>query len=294
MIVFAFVVIVLSAQPSRVWASGPQCEEYKNPNVRKVVQLVHEAVALVGKEGKSAFKEFSEKGSKWFKGDVYIYVHAMSGTLVANGAFPSLVGSNMVDFRDLTKKLVVRQSIDQVTKYGRDSGWIHYLWPVPGQVNPSWKSSFVHLAKGPDGEKYYVGAGLYNAPMEACFVVNMVNDASMLIEREGAKAFPYIRSRSGPFLWKDTYVFVLSHEGTTLVNPAQPKLEGQDSSKLRDSNGVMIVEAMKDVASKTGAGWVQYQWPKPGMVPASKKHTYVRRVRSGGKEYIVGCGLYLD
>lgn len=290
----ASIFIVLSAFPVNIQAAGQLCDQYENPEVRAVVQLVHDAVKLIEKDGKSAFKQFSKKGSKWFKNDVYVYVHSLDGTLVANGAFPELLGSNMIDFRDLTKKLVVRQSIDQVTRYGRESGWVHYLWPVPGQVEPSWKSSYVHLTVGPDGKKYFVGAGLYNAPVEQCFVKSMVNDAALLIERQGAKAFPYIRSRSGPFLWQDTYVFVIDSEGVSLVNPPRPEHEGQNLSKKRDKNGVGIINVLQEAVRDNGFGWAEYQWPKPGLIPASTKRTYARKVRHGGMEYLVGCGLYSE
>jgi len=36
-----------------------------------------------------------------------------------------------------------------------------------------------------------------------------------------------------------------------------------------------------------------YMWPKPGEVTPSKKVAYIRKVRIGDKNYIVGSALFL-
>lgn len=277
-----------------VRAGQDACEEYVNAETRHSVNIVHQAVALIESEGTKAFKEFSVKGSQWFHDDKYIFVHALDGRLLCNPAFPQMVGSQMIDFKDVVGKPPVQFMIDQVTTFGRESGWIHYLWPIPGEVETSWKSSYVHLAHGPDGEKYLVGIGLYNVPMERCFAVQAVDEAAMLIEREGEKAFETLRSRTGPFVWKNSYVFVIDMNGTEHVNPAQPKLEGTKVSGVTDVTGDAFVARMLKEAQTQKSFWITYMWPKPARVAASKKHAYVAVVRSGGKQYMVGCGIYLD
>lgn len=284
--------VVLLVSPVAV-ASEIACDGYTDPRTRQAVKFVHEAADLVQAKGKLAFKELSIKGGRWFKGDMYIFVHGMDGKLLVNGAFPGMVGSNMIDFRDVAGKYIVRQMIDEVRRYGRDNGWVHYLWPPPGEVEPAWKSSFVHFAKGPDGQGYIVGTGMYDIPMERCFAMEQVDEAAMLIEKRGERAFHEISARTGPFLWKESYVFVLGMDGVELVNGVFPELVGTNVMDLKDAKGTAMVREMFQVA-KAGGGWVEYLWPKPGYVADSIKYTYVKLVRSGGKQYIVACGIYLD
>lgn len=291
---FSLVLIVSLMASLTAFASEIDCEQYKNPKTRQAVELVYEAADLLKTKGKSAFKEFSTKGSRWFNGDRYIFVHAMDGKLLCNGAFPSMVGSNMIDFRGVAGKPIVRFMIDEVTLYGRDNGWVHYLWPKPGEIEPSWKSTFVHLVKGPDGQRYIVGMGLYEVPMERCFAVEQVEEAAWYVERRGAKVFDLFHSKDGPFLWKNSYVFIIGMDGIGYVNPINRSLEGKDVKDLMDERGFKFVQKMQEVLREKEAGWVEYMWPKPGFIAAYKKHTYTKLVRSGGKEYMIGCGIYLD
>lgn len=200
----------------------------------------------------------------------------------------------MLDFKDVSGKPIVQFMIDEVTRFGRNSGWVHYLWPAPNQIEPRWKSSYVHLAKGPDGKEYVVGTGLYDVPMERCFIVQEVENASVLIQEQGDKVFPLLRSRSGPFVWKDTYVFVIGGDGIQYVNPSQPQFEGTDVSGMTDMSGIKLIEKMREETKDGESAWIAYMWPKPGHVEASKKHAYVKQVTFGDKQYIVGCGVYLD
>jgi signal transduction histidine kinase len=43
----------------------------------------------------------------------------------------------------------------------KGSGWVDYMWPKPGEKNPSKKLSYVKRTKMPDGEMVIVGAGTY-------------------------------------------------------------------------------------------------------------------------------------
>ena len=33
-------------------------------------------------------------------------------------------------------------------------GWIHYQWPKQGQIQPSWKSTYVMRVKSPSGKEF--------------------------------------------------------------------------------------------------------------------------------------------
>ena len=61
---------------------------------------------------------------------------------------------------------------------------------------------------------------------------------------------------------------------------------------VRDVNGKFLVRDYIDAAMKNGSAWVDYYWYKPGDNTLARKHTYVRKVESGGETYIIGSGFY--
>ena len=204
-----------------------------------------------------------------------------------------MVGKNMYGFRDVIGKPSVKFMIDQVTQSQRKDGWVHYLWPVPGKIEPKWKSTYVHLAKGPNNKKYVVAMGIYDVPTEPCFVAQQVDNAVRLLQAEGLNGFGALRDRLGPFIWKDAYVYVFGYDGIMYVNPGKPLLEGINVIKLMDESGVKPFVEMLEAAEPQQGRWVEYFWPKPAEHRARKKHAYVKRISIDGKDYVVGCGLYL-
>lgn len=91
----------------------------------------------------------------------------------------------------------------------------------------------------------------------------------------------------------DTYVFVDDLDGTELVNPAQPSLEGKNLLDLKDLRGKSVVRDQINIAMKKGSGWHEYYWYPPGNNTSALKQAYIRKVQFDGQTYIVGSGLYV-
>jgi signal transduction histidine kinase len=139
-----------------------------------------------------------------------------------------------------------------------------------------------------------VGSGVYNMRLERAFIEDVVDRAAALIEARGRGAFDRLRDKTGPFRFMDIYVFVDTPDGTELVNPAQPSLEGTNLMGLKDVNGKPVAREYIAAAMKDGRAWVEYFWYRPGDNVPARKETFVRKVRSNGETFIVGSGLYLD
>jgi signal transduction histidine kinase len=146
----------------------------------------------------------------------------------------------------------------------------------------------------PDGKQYILGCGIYNMQMSKAFIEDLVNRASALVAAQGKQAFPQLRDKTGPFLFIDTYVFVQSPNGTELVNPAQPSLEGKNLIDLKDLKGNPVIQEQIAAAMKDGSAWLDIYWYKPGTNAPARKLTYVRKVLSAQQTYIVGSGLYME
>jgi signal transduction histidine kinase len=202
-------------------------------------------------------------------------------------------GEQVRGLKDIDDKPIGELLIEVASsKEGR--GWIHYRWPKPGQLAPSWKSTYVMKVKNPSGKAFIIGSGAYDMPVQKSFVVDAVDSAVKLIEREGVKAFNTLRDRRSQYIYQDTYVFVIAEDGVELLNAAFPKLEGRNVIDYKDADGNYFVKEFLNVAKNKGHGWVDYLWPKPGDVEKSHKSTYVRKAMMDGKMVIVCAGLYLD
>lgn len=267
---------------------------YERQETRDLVALVDAAANKVEAEGERAFDELSQPGSRWRHGETYVFVLASDGTMLVHPD-PALQGKNTIDLKDVNGRPIIRGLIRAATAVPDQpaGGWYHYEWPVPGGLQPRWKSSYVRQVEAPSGERYVIGAGMYDDRMERAFVVHMVKDAVQQIESRGEAAFPQLHDKTGPFFVKDAYVFVIDPQGKALVHPGHPNLEGRSLLDVKDPQGRTPIRDMLRVVETQGSGWVDYMWPKPGEGVSTQKSTYVSKARLGDSWVLVGSGVYL-
>ncbi len=256
----------------------------------EMMGLVRQAAAVFESEGTNAFPELRRKGSKWFRDDTYFFVWSMDGRRVFHAADPSIEGQSASGVKDVLGRPYGKMILEAAAGPSGE-GWVHYMYPEPGDIFPAWKSAFVKRVKFPSGKQYIVGCGVYNMQMDKAFITDVVNQAAALIAAHGKEAFGQLRDKTGPFVFMDTYVFVDSLDGTELVNPAQPSLEGKNILDLRDVKGKAVAKECIDAALKNGAAWVDYYWYRPGSNTPARKQAYVRKVQSGENTYVVGSGF---
>ena len=141
------------ASPASADVCPPATEE-----ARQVEGLVNKAAALIDKQGKAAFAEFRKKDSEWFHDDTYLFVYDMKSNLLLNPAFPAREGTNTLDEKDAKGKLF-HVAIIQVAET-KGSGWVDYMFPKPGQTEPSEKCAYVKKVMV-DGVPGLVASGFY-------------------------------------------------------------------------------------------------------------------------------------
>ncbi len=272
-------------------AGGPTGHgELEHQATRDLVDFVTRAASRVSGEGAAACEAFKQPGGEWQAGERYVFVLDMKGQAICHPN-QSLEGRDLSELRDPDGKPIMQLILRQLER-GASDGWVHYLWPRPGKTVLTWKSTYVREAITPDGSAMVVGAGAYGLKMEKAFIVDRVTEAAELIEAQGKAAFDLLRDKAGGFRFYDAYVFVMSTEGTMLVNPPSPDLEGTSVLEVEDENGVRPGEEMLEVLAETDEGWVSYLWPRPGDKRASPKEAFVKKVKAGGEELVVGAGVY--
>lgn len=260
---------------------------------KELIALVEDAGILVGEVGREeACRQFRQPRSRWFDEQLYVFVIDLEGNTLCHPVRPNLEGTSTLELRDPAGKPIIRSFLRELAT--DDDGWVHYLWPRPGQQTFVWKTAYVRRARDPEGREYLVGSGLYQMKMERFFVVEQVEDAVDLIETLGDLAFDELRDRSGSFRFYDAYIFVMDEEGVQRVNAEFPEYEGKNLLDLKDANGKVIGRAMLDLLATQEAGWIDYMWPRPGDTRLAKKLSYVRRTELDGQLLVLGAGIYLD
>jgi signal transduction histidine kinase len=259
----------------------------------ELMKLVKEAAILFEQQGEKAFPEFSEKGTKWFYDDTYFFVWTLDGMRLFHATNRQGEGLEMSNVKDVLGRPWGKMFLEAAAT-AQGEGWVHYMYPEPGDIFPTWKSSFIKRVTFPSGKQCLIGCGIYNMDMNRTFIEDVVNKAADLVAERGKEAFGLLRNKTGPFVFMDTYVFVDNIAGVELVNMAQPSLEGKNLIDEKDLNGKYIVRDYVNAALKNNSAWVNYYWYRPGDNTPAHKYTFVRKVKFGAETYIVGAGLYAE
>jgi methyl-accepting chemotaxis protein len=77
-----------------------------------------------------------------------------------------------------------------------------------------------------------------------------------------------------------------------VMHPMKPELNGSDLSANKDPNGKVLFVDFVNVVRKDGAGFVSYEWPKPGFERPQPKLSYV--VGFAPWNWVIGTGVYID
>ena len=150
---FALTVSLAVASPASSQQAPPPSERAKQTEA-----LINKAAALIDKNGKAALAEFRKKDSEWFHDDTYLFSYDMNANVLLNPAFPKREGTNVHGQKDAKGKLFHDEIIKTAETMG--SGWVNYMFPKPGQTEPSQKWTYVKRVTI-DGVPGLIGSGFY-------------------------------------------------------------------------------------------------------------------------------------
>jgi cytochrome c len=141
-------------------ASTAQSQEAPPPSekAKQIEDLVNQAAALVNQRGRAAFDEFRKRDSQWWSGNTYLFAYDDHLNVLLNPAFPKREGTNPSGEKDANGKMFHDEFLKKVKADG--AGWVDYMFPKPGQTQPSHKWSYVKGFKA-DGITGLIGAGFF-------------------------------------------------------------------------------------------------------------------------------------
>ncbi|OJF13203.1 methyl-accepting chemotaxis protein [Couchioplanes caeruleus] len=105
-------------------------------------------------------------------------------------------------------------------------------------------------------------------------------------QKQAAAALKVLRYDS------DNYFWVNDMAPKMVMHPVKPELDGTDLTDDADPNGKHLFVEMVNVVKSQRAGFVEYEWAKPGSDSPQPKIAYVQGVPHWG--WVVGSGLWVD
>ncbi|MBC3932958.1 cache domain-containing protein [Undibacterium curvum] len=119
------------------------------------VAMVEKGLAYLQKNGKDALiREINAKNPDFVAGELYLYVRAIDGTIVAHPVNPKLVGKNMLELPDAEGKLFRKDIVELAKSKGK--GWVDYRYNNP--VSKQIESKTTYLQRAGD---IILEAGIY-------------------------------------------------------------------------------------------------------------------------------------
>ena len=199
----------------------------------------------------------------------YFWINDLNGVMIAHPTKPSLNGRNLIDFKDKKGNYIFKPMIKICKEKG--DGFIRYWWPKPGTDKLYPKISYVKLIKDLG---WVIGTGAY------------LDNVETLFKERALKTIGAMRYGKNGYFW------IIDLNGTTVMNPVKPTLNGKNFINLKDKKGNYIFKPMIKKAKTAGSGFVKYWWNKPGENNPAPKLSYIKLFKPWG--WIVGTGTYID
>ena len=96
----------------------------------EAIAMVQNAESLIDELGQQkALPKFMDPKSGFIKDDLYVFVLDDTGVVLANGAFPFIVGSSVLESHDQLGKYFIKEMLNIAEDKG--SGWVSYRWVNP-------------------------------------------------------------------------------------------------------------------------------------------------------------------
>ncbi len=205
------------------------------------------------------------------QGRGYYFIETLSADIVMSPAFPAFEGKNFINLQDSKGKYVVREEMKLLQDQGE--GYAVGFWPKPNtdQQQDYKKITFV---KKLDLYDWSVGTGLY------------VDNVAAQIKEDLLTTISSIRFGT------DGYIFVVTYDGTTLMNDTQRQLIGKNIWELVDPNGVKVIQEQRKAVENPAGDFIYYVWNKPSSKHVVTKTSFIRGVEDW--EWMIGAGVYLD
>jgi cytochrome c len=121
-------------------------------------------------------------------------------------------------------------------------------------------------------------------------VVAKVKEGSAFLMKEGDAGLASFDDPDGPWVWKDTYVFVYDCDKGVCVGNITPGLVGKKIEDIKDVNGKPVGLELCEASKQPNGWWIEYIWPVKGTGELKTKISFI--YKAPGSKYTVCAGIY--
>jgi signal transduction histidine kinase len=117
---------------------------------------------------------------------------------------------------------------------------------------------------------------------------------AVIVMKDDSTRIAYIRRAIDPIrFYADSsgYFYVYGFDCVNIAHARQKDLQGQNLYDYTDSRGKFVIRELSAMA-RSGGGFVEYYWIKPGDTGEKLKLGYVEPIPN--TDYFIGSGVYLD
>lgn len=271
------------------------------PTEQQVVALVELTCDAVGRDVQGTFAAIDGGRAPYvdpLEPQLYAFVYDTAVRLVSTPDATTR-GQDMSGRPDATGTYFRDEIVAGALEQG--SGWVSYVYKQPGKDGLYQKATYYRLADGSDGRQYVVCAGRYlgeytgpvspasSSPTLAdvqAFVKDAVAYAKQAGRKKALKAFT---AAGGAFHKGELYIYAYDYNGHVLAHGGDPSLVGRDLWKMKDPDGVRVIQQLTRLA-RSGGGWLYYRWPDPAT--GEKQAPKLGYVLPVGRDWFLGSGTY--
>jgi polar amino acid transport system substrate-binding protein len=123
-------------------------------------------------------------------------------------------------------------------------------------------------------------------------LISFVESAVAYAQENGKdRALREFSNKTGSFVGGDLYIYAYDFNGTNIAHPFKPEWIGEDKLNLTDSNGILLIRDLINVAKK-GSGFTYFIFPNPAHDNVDElKLGYAMKV---DENWWLGSGIYLS
>lgn len=121
------------------------------------------------------------------------------------------------------------------------------------------------------------------------FHARQAADGILSTEEAKRRALQIIRNQrfeNGNYFW------ISDLKPRMVMHPINPEIEGRDLLDQGPSSNSSFLGDLAELVSRSGAGFIEHRWPRPGEAEPVAKITYAKGFSTWG--WMIGSGVYVD
>lgn len=209
---------------------------------------------------------------RFFNGTQYYFIISTDAEGVMLNNQPTGTNTRLSGYVDPHGNNILNDMVKIATN--NQEGFYTYYWSKPGaEGNNHKKSSYIKLF---EPYNWIIGTGVYYEDYDKELKNRLLDKISEI--RFGSN--------------NNGYIFVVTFDGTTLMNRTQKHLIGKNMWDIEDVNGVKVIQEEREAVRKPDGDFIYYHWNNPATGKISQKASFVKGEQDW--EWMIGAGYYYD